>query len=146
MRHNKCFSAAIAVCMIALFTMGWVPPSSAAKPTPVSIHAVFDPSTYPDEVGNFTTSGALTISGPATMHVDVINANGTVFHCVVTLIASDGSGTIIIHQECEVVTPYPYKGRWQIVSGTGAYANLKGNGSLTMPDPPDTEAMRGAVR
>ena len=79
------------------------------------------------------------------MHLEV-NANGIVFHCVVTLIASDGSGTIIIHQECELATAYPYKGRWQIVSGTGAYANVKGNGSLTMPNPPDSEAMRGAVR
>jgi hypothetical protein len=146
MRHNKCFSAAIALCVIAIFTIGSVPSASAAKPTPVSINAVFDPSTYPDEVGNFTTSGALTISGPATMHVDVLNANGTIFHCVVTLLASDGTGTIIIHQRCEVVTPYPYKGRWQIVSGTGAYAHLKGNGSLTMPDPPDTEDMTGVIR
>jgi hypothetical protein len=145
MRHNKLFSAAIALCVIAIFTMGWAPSSSAANPTPVSITAVFDPSTYPDEVGNFTTSGALTISGAATMHVDV-NASGTIAHCVVTLIASDGSGTIIIHQECEFAVPYPYKGKWQIVSGTDAYANLKGNGSLTMPNPPDTEAMTGAIR
>jgi hypothetical protein len=143
MRHNKCFSAAIALCVIAIFTMGWVPPSSAAKPTPVNITAVFDPSTYPYEVGNFTTSGALTISGNATMHLDCTGAR---CHCVVTLIASDGSGTIIIHQECEFATSYPYKGRWQIVSGTGAYAHLKGNGSLTMPDPPDTEAMTGVIR
>jgi hypothetical protein len=143
MRHNKCFCAAIALCMIAFFTMGWVPSSSASRHTPITITAVFDPSTYPDETGTFTTSGAFTISGYATMHVDV-NANGTIAHCVVTLLASDG--TIIIHQECEFATSYPYKGKWQIVSGTGAYANLKGNGSLTMPDPPDTEAMTGAIR
>jgi hypothetical protein len=145
MRHNKCFSAAIALCVIAFFTIGWVPSASAARPTPVNISALFDPSTYPDETGNFTTSGALTISGPAIMHVDV-NANGTIAHCVVTLIASDGTGTIIIHQRCELATSYPYKGRWQIVSGTGAYANLRGNGSLTMPDPPDTEDMTGVIR
>jgi hypothetical protein len=144
MRHNKYFSAAIALCVIAIFTIGSVP-SALANPTPVAINAHFDPSTYPDEVGNFTTSGALTISGPATMHVDV-NANGRIAHCVVTLIASDGTGTIIIHQRCELATAYPYKGRWQIVSGTGAYANLRGNGSLTMPDPPDTEEMTGVIR
>jgi hypothetical protein len=143
MRHNKYFSAAILLCMIAFFTIGSVPSASAATPTPVSITAYFDPSTYPDEAGTFTTSGALTISGSATMHVDV-NRNGTIAHCVVTLIASNG--TIIIHQQCEFATPYPYKGRWEIVSGTGAYANLNGNGSLTMPNPPDTEAMTGAIR
>jgi len=140
---NKLFSAAIALCVIAIFTMGWVP-SASAKPTPVSINAHFDPSGYPDEAGTFTTSGALTISGNATMHVDV-NRIGTIAHCVVTLIASDGTGTIKIDQECELVTPYPYKGRWEIVSGTGAYANLNGNGSLTMPDPPDTEDMTGVI-
>ena len=141
MRHNKCFSAAIALCMIAFFTIGLVPAQSAPKPTPVTITATFDFSTYPDVAGTFTTSGTLTISGDATMHVDS-NANGTRAHCVVTLMASDGTGTIIIHQQCQFATS-PSKGRWEIVSGTGAYANLRGNGSLLMPD--DEEAMTGVI-
>jgi hypothetical protein len=144
MRHNKCSSAAIAVCMIGFFTMSLVPSASASQPIPVTINSHFDPSTYPDEVGTFTTSGALTISGTATMHVDV-NRNGTIAHCVVTLMPSTG-GSIIIHQECQFATSYPFKGRWEIVGGTGAYANLNGNGSLTMPDPPDTENMRGIIQ
>ena len=115
---------------------------SAPEPTPVTITAVFDFSTLPDVAGTFTTSGALAISGVATMHVG-FNADGTRAHCVVTLIASDGTGTIIIHQQCEFATPYPYRGRWEIVNGTGAYANLRGNGSLTMPD--DQEAMTGFI-
>ncbi len=142
MRHNKCFSAAIALCVIAFCAMG-LAPSASANPTPVTINSYFDPSTYPDEVGSFTTSGALTISGPATMHVEV-NRTGTIAHCVVTLTASDGSGTIIIHQQCQFATS-PSKGRWEIVGGTGAYANLNGNGSLLMPDPPDTENMTGVI-
>ena len=140
MRHNKFFSAAIVLCMIAFFTMGWVPSYSAPKPTPVTITAVFDFSTYPDVAGTFTTSGALTISGDATMHVDS-NAKGTRAHCVVTLIAPNGN--IIIDQQCQFASPTP-KGRWEIVSGTGAYANLRGNGPLTMP-PPTTEAMTGVI-
>ncbi len=139
MRHNKCFSAAIVLCMIAFFTMGSVPSYSAPKPTPATITATFDFSTYPDVAGTFTTSGALTISGDATMHVDS-NADGIRAHCVVTLIAPNG--TIIIHQECQFATSPP-KGRWEIVSGTGAYANLRGNGSLLMPD--DEEAMTGVI-
>src|SRR6266496_3292191 len=141
MRHNKIISAAIALCAIALFTMGSVPSASASTPTPVTITGVFDPSTFPDETGTFTTSGALTISGPATMHVDV-NANRTIAHCVVTLLAPDGN--IIIHQQCQFATSPP-RGRWEIVSGTGAYANLNGNGSLLMPPPPATEAMTGVI-
>ena len=142
MRHNKFFSVAIALCTIALFTIGSVPSASASTPTPVTITATYDLSTFPDVTGTFITSGALTISGDTTMHIGP-NYNGTRAHCVVTLIASDGTGTIIIHQQCEFATPYPYRGRWEIVNGTGAYANLRGYGSLTMPD--DQEAMTGFI-
>ena len=139
MRHNKFFSAAIALCAIAFFTMGSAPSASASTPIPVTITAVFNFSTFPNVAGTFTTSGALTISGTAFMHVDFLNA-GTTAHCVVTLTASNG--TIIIDQQCQFATSPP-KGRWEIVSGTGPYANLNGNGSLLMP--PDTEAMTGFI-
>ena len=140
MRHNKILSAAIALCTIALFTMGSVPSASASTPTPVTITATFDFTNFPNVSGIFTTTGALTISGPATMHVDFLNASTTA-HCVVTLIAP--SGTIFIDQQCQFATSPP-KGRWEIVSGTGAYANLNGNGSLTM-SPPLIEAMTGVI-
>ena len=139
MQHNKFFSAAIMLLFIAFFTTGWVSPTPAHKPTWVTITAVYDFSTFPNVWGTFTTSGALTISGTTSMDVGP-NTNGKIAHCVVTLITSDG--TITIHQECEFATAIP-KGQWQIVSGTGAYWNLKGNGSLTMP--PDTEAMTGVI-
>src|SRR5437867_1686468 len=132
-------SLVIMLCVVAFFTMGSVPSASASTPTPVTITAVYDFSTFPDVTGTFTTSGALTISGPSTMHVD-LNYNGTTAHCVVTLIAPDGN--IIIHQQCQFATSPP-RGRWEIVGGTGAYANLNGNGSLTMP--PDSEAMTGVI-
>ena len=141
MRPNKTISAAIALCVIAVFTMGSVPSASASTPTPVTITGTYDYSTFPDVTGTFTTTGALTISGDTTMHIGP-NYNGTIAHCVVTLIASDGSGTIIMHQQCQFATDPP-EGRWQIVSGTGAYANLRGNGSLLMPD--DQEAMTGVI-
>src|SRR6266513_2428510 len=129
----------LVLCMVAFLTIGLVPSASASARAPVTITAVFDFSTFPDVTGTFTTTGALTISGPATMHVD-LNFNGTTAHCVVTLIAPDGN--IIIHQQCVFATSPP-QGRWEIVSGTGAYANLNGNGSLTMP--PNTEAMTGVI-
>ncbi len=141
MRHNKVFSAAIALCLIAFFTMGSAPSTSASTPTPVpvTITGVYDFSTFPIVNGTFTTSGALTISGTSTMAV-ALNFDGIRAHCVVTLTPSNGLGTIIIDQQCQFATsmpaPYPTgqgKGRWEIVGGTGAYANLNGNGSLTMP-------------
>jgi hypothetical protein len=139
MQHNKIISAAIALCTIAFFTMASAPSALASTPTPVTITGTYDFSTFPDVTGTFVTSGALTISGDTTMHIDLIE-NGTRAHCVVTLIAPDG--VIIIHQECVFATSPP-QGRWQIVSGTGAYVNLRGNGSLTMPD--DEEAMTGVI-
>ena len=139
MRHNKFFSAAIALCAIAFFTVGSAPSASALTRTPVTITGTYDFSTFPDVTGTFTTTGALTISGDTTMHIEP-NENGTRAHCVVTLIAPDG--VIIIHQECQFATSPP-SGRWQIVSGTGAYVNLRGNGSLTMPA--NQEAMTGVI-
>src|SRR5438270_9789469 len=61
MRHNKILSAAIALCMVAFFTIGAVPSASASPPTPVpvTITAVYDLSTFPNVTGTFTTSGAL---------------------------------------------------------------------------------------
>jgi len=112
---------------------------SHASPGPVTITAVYDFSTFPDVFGTFTTSGALNISGTTEMVVGG-NKNAVRAHCIVTLTASNG--TITIHQQCEFSTN-PAKGQWEIVGGTGAYANLKGHGSLLMP--PDTEAMEGNV-
>ena len=150
-------SVAIALCMVAFFTMGSAPTASAGTPTlvPVTITGTYDFSTFPNVTGTFTTTGLGGISGATTMNVGLIGPNATVAHCVVTLIPSDNSGTIIIDQQCQFATsmpaPYPTgqgKGRWEIVSGTGAYANLFGNGSLTMPTTPQgfpQEAMTGFI-
>jgi hypothetical protein len=107
--------------------------------TPVSITAIFTETSTLTWTGTFTTSGALDISGDAIMVIGP-NVNGTIAHCEITLTTSDG--TITIHEECQFATK-PYKGRWEIVDGTGAYANLLGNGSLSMPD--NEEAMVGVI-
>jgi hypothetical protein len=141
MRHNKFFSATIALLLIAFFTTSLLSPKTApTTPTPVTIIGIYDFSTFPSVVwGTFTTSGALTISGTTSMDA-VPNKNGEIFHCEIVLYATDG--TITIHQECQSATS-PWKGRWEIVSGTGAYANFRGNGLVLMP--PNTEAMTGVI-
>ena len=70
-----------------------------------------------------------------------ISVQGYTAHCVIVLQPSSG-GTITIHQQCQFATNPP-TGQWQIVSGTGTYANLKGNGSLLMPG--DDEDMVGFI-
>jgi hypothetical protein len=136
-RRNIIFTTILLA--LGCFAVGSVPSASASTPTPVTITATYDFSTFPDVTGTFVSSGALTISGDTTMHIE-LNENGTRAHCVVTLIAPDGA--IIIHQECQFATRPPM-GRWEIVRGAGAYANLRGNGSLTMPG--DQEAMTGVI-
>ena len=156
MKHNKIISVAIALCVTAFFTIGSLPSVSASTPTPVTITGVYDFTNFPNTTGTFTASGALgNLSGTSTMHVDLNPVTGIRAHCVVTLFPSTG-GSIIIDQQCQFATsmpaPYPTgqgKGRWEIVGGTGAYANLNGNGSLTMPTTTGfynmEEAMTGVI-
>jgi hypothetical protein len=156
MKHNKIIFVAIALCVTAFFTIGSVPSASALTAVPVTITGVYDFSTFPNTTGTFTASGALgNLSGTSTMNVGLNPFNGIRAHCVVTLTPSNGLGTIIIDQQCQFATsmpaPYPTgqgKGRWEIVGGTGAYANLNGNGSLTMPTSAGgfpEEAMTGVI-
>lgn len=149
MKQNKILSVALASLLILFCTTSWVSPKPAsAMPRAVTITGWYDFSTFPNTMGTFTTTGALNISGASTMDVNPVFANGILVraHCVVVLTPSDGSGTITIHQECVYKTPMP-KGRWEVVSGTGIYANLKGNGPLTMPTSNGLmgEAMTGSI-
>lgn len=129
MKQNKFSFAAIALLLIAVCTSSWISPKHKTAPTDITITALYPFSTFPNAVGTFTTTGALHISGTSTM---MVTGKGKTAHCDVVLYPS-GGGTIIIDQECEFAGAYPNRGQWQIVGGTLAYANLKGNGSLTMP-------------
>jgi hypothetical protein len=128
MKQNKFFSAAIALCVIAFFTMSWAS-SPTATPAPVIITGTYTDGAYPTVTGTFIASGAIVASGTSTMTIHRF-ANGTVAHCSQTLVAPDG--TITILSNCQFST---MNGTWRIVSGTGAYTNLQGNGQLTMTHP-----------
>ncbi|MGH9967569.1 MAG: hypothetical protein ACREBG_07010 [Pyrinomonadaceae bacterium] len=108
--------------------------AQAAKRQPVSI-VIHDFAVSDDTaVGTFESTGDIETSG---LESQVFRVNGLTLHCVHTLTAAEG--TIVIHSQCNLLTNV---GQWRIVSGTGAYAGLKGNGSLLMvfnPDDP-TEA------
>ena len=133
MKKNKFFTAAITLLLIAFFTTSWVTAALAEKPTGISITVPFYYSSgAPPNVtftGEFTISGAFTASGIATMDA-AIKGNNNVYHCIWTLPCA--GGTIIIHEQC-VLAGSSWKGRWEIVSGTGDYTNLRGNGSALMP-------------
>lgn len=104
-----------------------------AKPAPVTITEVMDFSTNP-AFGTFSSSGGLSISGTCMMNFNP-NENFTTAHNVITLTTTEG--TITIHDECDfaVNAAFPFgRGQWQIVAGTGAYANLQGNGAESFPN------------
>ncbi len=137
MKQNKIFSIAVVLSMIAIFTMSWKPFHRSHKVKPVTITAVYDFSTFPNVLGNFTTGGGLKFSGTSTMNIHPYD-NNTKANCDVLLVTS--KGTITIHQHCNLAANF---GKWEIISGTGAYEDLKGHGTLTMP--PNTEAMTGVI-
>jgi hypothetical protein len=129
MKKIKFISAAIALLLIAFFTTGWVFPTPAPTKTPITINSVYDLSAYPFQ-GTYYTHGALEISGTVTMEVHFYTT-ASILHCLYTFVAPEG--TFIIREECVFATPLQGQGRWEIVSGTDAYANLRGNGSALMP-------------
>jgi major membrane immunogen (membrane-anchored lipoprotein) len=108
------------------------------KPTPkktqvyITVPFAFTGGTFPNFTftGPFEINGAFEASGTAIMNATV-NINFMVYHCIWTL--TDDKGTITLHEQCEMGST-PVKGRWEIVSGTGDYTNLRGNGSALMPD------------
>lgn len=128
-------SAAIALCTIAFFMIGSVPSQAAPKKQAITINSIYDfGGGYPFP-GTFTISGAFEASGTVTMEV-AGNPHAPIFHCLYRFVAldenGDETGTIIIREQC-VASPDPWQGRWEIVSGTGAYEGLRGNGSALMP-------------
>ena len=117
--------------------------SSPGKPMPVTITEVMDFSTNP-AFGTFTSTGGLSISGTCMMTFNP-NKNFTTAHNVIVLTTLEGA--ITIHDECEfaVSAAFPFgRGQWQIVSGTGAYANLQGNGAESFPNATD-DVLTGIV-
>jgi len=81
--------------------------------------------TFPTFTGPISTTGDLISPGQGSMYV---NSFRNVFHCIITLVTFEG--TLKIREECNKTT---FMGQWQIVDGTGAYVNLRGNGKVMMP-------------
>lgn len=125
--------------LIAFLTVSWVSRKTNSKPKPVTITAIYNFATFPNVLGTFSTTGALTISGTSSMAITFDNNSNTNIDCDVILHPA-GGGSISIHQECNLAANF---GKWKITGGTGIYEDLKGHGTLTMP--PDTEAMVGVI-
>jgi hypothetical protein len=134
MKQNKLFSAAIALCMIAIFMMSWMPlPQSGvvsnslsfAKPTPVWLTTTTTGGNPNVRTGTFIASPELGTSGTYVMNIQYF---GQAFHCTTTF-SPTGGDEFTLFSECQKTL---FTGQWQAASGTGIYANLRGNGSIVM--------------
>jgi len=137
MQHNKFFSAAIVLSMIAFFTMSWMPSPttvgsntlSSSKPASVFLNTTTLTSTgVPPSVvktGTYVASPELGTSGTYVMNVQFF---GKAFHCTTTFTPTGGD-EFTTFSECQMTL---LTGQWRVISGTGIYANLRGNGSIVM--------------
>ena len=136
----------IAACIMAFFML------SSFKTTPsvsTSKSLTFDRAAPITFFGSITGGAGTTYTG-IVQATGGINASGTfvmptellgmALHCV--FILTFPSGTITIRMNCNMTT---LNGQWQIIDGTGAYQNLKGGGSLIMPNDTD-EILTGTLR
>ena len=125
----------IATCMMVFFMMTsfMTNPSAALSKTQnfnsaTAITIASSNTSTLDNVnyfGNVTLTGAINATGTYTMPTQVL---GMALHC--TFILTLPQGTITIRMLCNMHT---LNGRWTVLDGSGAYQNLTGGGSLTMP-------------
>ena len=131
----------IAACVIGFFMMSsfkTIPSASASKAEAITIFATSPTAQGTTFSGPVTVSGALNASGTYVMPTQQM---GMALHCLM-VISIPHKGTITIRLNCNLVT---FNGVWKILEGTGAYQNLKGGGSLVMPNDTD-EVLTGTVR
>lgn len=100
--------------------------ASAPEPVRIETHEVF---TGPNSTaGTFTISGAVTDSGTSVVSFRLV---GETIHVIKTLSGSNGTITVAgqaVVRWTSATTATFFAGHWQVVSGTGAYADLKGGG------------------
>jgi hypothetical protein len=123
---------AIALWMIAISMINFMPAQAAPKKIAVAINSAYDFGAYPFQgIFTITIGGAVVASGTVVMEVAALSE--PVFHCRYTFESTVGwVGTLIINEQCVFATD-PWRGRWEIESGTGDFENLRGNGSALMP-------------
>ena len=80
--------------------------------------------------GTFIATGGLNTSGTHVMLVQPVGTDS--LHCTWTMTAREG--TFVMLQDCSLTT---MTGSWHIISGTGHYTALRGNGTLIMMFPPN---------
>jgi hypothetical protein len=126
---KKIFSFALASLIIFIGCKksdGLVSPPAQSARVDKAVQSNSKPAavTFILTAGSLTITGAVEASGTYTMNPVI--QTGRAFHCTNNLVTPQGTITALTN--CEDGTT----GTWRIVNGTGAYANLRGNGTLVM--------------
>jgi hypothetical protein len=128
MKSRVVFPVAAVVVAVMLAAS---PATVQAAPIPVTI-ILDNHFTATGTEGPFTATGGLNTSGFNVM--DVRPTKSGTLHCRTVL--TDANGSFTLGLECRMIPTGPTTaggpGHWVVLSGTGAYANLHGTGSLTM--------------
>lgn len=102
---------------------------TSAKPAEVFLNTTTLTATgVPPHVvktGSYVASPELGTSGTYIMDIKYF---GMAIHCTTTF-TPDGGDEFTTFSECQMTT---LTGQWRVLSGTGVYANLSGNGSIVM--------------
>jgi hypothetical protein len=136
-------ATAFAVAALALVTAA---PSAATAPQPTRIDLngiVTGPESFR---GTFVASGVVNDSGS---YAGTFRFAGNTIHVVKTLVGS--KGTITLKTDAVVVPTSPttirfQAGHWNVVSGTGAYADLHATGAPAAAGGGSADLSTGAIR
>lgn len=125
-------AAVAALAGVAAGALAGTGSALATTPTPVTIEVITVFATYPP--GTFTTSGAgLCPSGTTTDQEFATGGQSGFhinFHDLKTFTCADGSGTFTVDVQAQLIFGAPADSfTWNILSGTGAYTNLRGSGN-----------------
>jgi hypothetical protein len=111
---------------------GWVltaSPSSATTPTSVTISTVRS-----DAGDSWSATGAITDSGRFVDPVEFFAGSSSSFHATRIYQGSQGTFTVqaavLIQPSSDPEVGFVVTGRWAVISGTGAYADLHGTGGI----------------
>jgi hypothetical protein len=119
--RSRIAAAAVAAALAGGAMLAEAGPASASTSVPVTIQAtvIIGPFT-----GTWSASGGISDSGTLVQPVDFRVGQGRVVHLMRVMTGS--KGTITLVEDNLIGTPV---GHWAIIAGTGAYAELHGDGT-----------------
>jgi len=144
MRRLSFIGACLASVLLSLGTAGT--PAMASTPVPVTIHSTVIVGPF---TGTWSASGGISDSGTlAETSVNFVG-NGQL-HIVRDVTGSRGTFTLRIDSTAVAVEPngaVDFTGNWVVIAGTGAYADLHGQGtrSAVADHGVVTETLTGSV-